>query len=129
LDHFKAVNDADGHAAGDEVLRGAAEAILGGLRQADFVARLGGDEFGLLLRVDDEAAARRVLDRVRGKIPSELTRRGATSVTASAGFRLAHARDPGAPLPSPESLFLEADAALRRAKEEGRDRTVGSADE
>ena len=51
LDHFKRVNDAEGHAAGDRVLVAAGEALRRGLRQSDFVARLGGDEFAVLIRV------------------------------------------------------------------------------
>ncbi|MFC1596789.1 GGDEF domain-containing protein [Planctomycetota bacterium] len=126
LDHFKRVNDTHGHATGDDVLRAAGQVISDGLRQADFVARLGGDEFGLLLLVRDEATARAVLERVRGRLPSELAQRGRPPVTASAGFRLTPPGSPAAPLPSPESLFIAADAALRQAKHDGRDRTVGS---
>ncbi|NQT16788.1 MAG: GGDEF domain-containing protein [Planctomycetes bacterium] len=129
LDHFKRVNDTHGYATGDNVLRAAAEVISESLRQADFVARLGGDEFGLLLRVDDEGTARRVLDRVRGRLAGELPPRGVPSVTASAGFQFIPPRNPAPPLPSPESLFIAADAALRQAKHDGRDRTVGGSTE
>jgi len=126
LDHFKRVNDAHGHAAGDDVLRAAGRVISGGLRQTDFVARLGGDEFGLLLAVPDEAMARAVVDRVRRSLPAGLARHGAHRVTASAGFHVAGAGDATAPLPSPDALFLAADTALAQAKREGRDQTVAS---
>jgi len=126
LDHFKRVNDAHGHAAGDDVLRAAGEVISGGLRQTDYVARLGGDEFGLLVAVRDEAMARAVVDRVRRSVPSGLARRGTHRVTASAGFHVTPAGAPSTPLPCPDALFLAADTALAQAKRRGRDRTVAS---
>ena len=126
LDHFKRINDTHGHAAGDDVLRAAGKVISGSLRESDFVARLGGDEFGLLLSVADEATARAVVDRVRSGLPSGLARRGTHAVNASAGFHLPPSDSRGTPLPSPESLFIDADTALREAKSRGRDRTVGS---
>lgn len=61
LDLLKTVNDRDGHAAGDDYIRRAAQALTVGLRRSDVVARLGGDEFGILLRhCDEDAAAQRV---------------------------------------------------------------------
>jgi diguanylate cyclase len=138
LDHFKRINDALGHAVGDRVLRAAGEAIRRSLRQDDFVARLGGDEFGLLLRVPEQAAAI-VVDRVRLSIAASppaasggptcrrpLNEHGPTPlngpITASAGLVVV---SPGAsPLPSHDALWEIADAAMRRAKREGRDRTV-----
>ncbi|MFH1268593.1 MAG: GGDEF domain-containing protein, partial [Planctomycetota bacterium] len=124
LDHFKHVNDTHGHAAGDAVLQAAGRAISGGLRENDFVARLGGDEFGLLLGVTDEVTARAVVERVRRELPVGLARDGAVVITASAGFCVTPAGDPPSPLPSPDALFVAADAALHQAKREGRDRTA-----
>jgi len=126
LDRFKRINDTHGHAAGDDVLRAAGKVISGSLRESDFVARLGGDEFGLLLSVANEATARAVVDRVRSALPLGLARLGTHTVNASAGFCLPPSDSRGAPLPSPESLFIAADTALREAKSQGRDRTVGS---
>lgn len=128
LDHFKRVNDAHGHAVGDEVLRAAGTVIVGGLRQSDFVARLGGDEFGLLLRVRDEAVARAVIERVRQSLPSGLSRTGTHVVTASAGFAITLPVQSPSPLPSPDALFKAADTALSKAKRQGRDRTVGASE-
>ncbi|HUT90671.1 MAG TPA: GGDEF domain-containing protein [Thermoguttaceae bacterium] len=126
LDHFKRVNDAHGHAAGDEVLRAAGKVISGGLRQTDFVARLGGDEFGLLLTVRDDAMARAVVDRVRRSLPPGLARHGTHQVTASAGYHVTPSRETAPPLPSPDAFFIAADTALGEAKRQGRDRTVAS---
>jgi diguanylate cyclase (GGDEF)-like protein len=121
LDHFKQVNDDFGHAAGDEVLKATASGICEGLRQGDFVARIGGDEFGLLIWVPDPAAARAVIERVRSALPDRLTASGIHRATASAGLACADS----AVLPvNAGALFTQADQALRRAKQEGRDRTI-----
>jgi diguanylate cyclase (GGDEF)-like protein len=128
LDHFKRVNDAHGHAAGDDVLRAAGKVISDGLRESDFVARLGGDEFGLLLYVRDEAMARAVVERVRRSLPSGLSQSGTHDVRASAGFAIAPSGEPISPPPSPDCLFKAADRALSKAKRQGRDRTVGASE-
>ena len=126
LDHFKQVNDRHGHTVGDEVLRAAGRVISGSLRSDDFVARLGGDEFGLLLSLPDRATAAALVERVRSGLPAGLARSPTHVVTTSAGFYLAPAGEAPDPLPSPDSLFVAADTALRKAKRQGRDRTLGS---
>ncbi len=122
LDRFKPVNDSHGHAVGDEVLRAAGEAIRTGLRGDDFVARLGGDEFGLLLTVPDQDTAATVVDRVRESLPRHMARSATHAITASAGFHVVSPNDH----PTAAALTSAADAALRQAKQSGRDRTVGS---
>ncbi len=57
IDGMKALNDRHGHAAGDQVVRQAAETLLGSLRGSDLVGRLGGDEFGVILAQADKDAA------------------------------------------------------------------------
>ncbi|NNG36961.1 sensor domain-containing diguanylate cyclase [Nakamurella aerolata] len=78
LDHLKAVNDSDGHAAGDDHLRTASQALRSAVRPGDQVARLGGDEFGVLLPLAD----RWQLQQVMGALRAALQRAG---VAASIG--------------------------------------------
>lgn len=66
VDGLKAVNDAAGHGAGDELLCRCASLLAGAVRATDLVARIGGDEFGVLLRYTDEDHARRWCERLRG---------------------------------------------------------------
>ncbi len=125
LDHFKRINDAHGHAVGDEVLRVSGRAVRDGLRQDDFMARLGGDEFGLLLWVADADTAATVVDRVRAAVPCRLANSTPQIVAASAGYSVAPSDVTPPYTPSPQALYAAADAALHKAKRQGRDRTVG----
>ena len=84
LDDFKAVNDAHGHAAGDELLCWVVRAAAGVLRPADALGRLGGDEFAAVLPGADQAEAERVAERMR----AALAERIGTAV-GSAAFPLA----------------------------------------
>ncbi len=122
VDNFKHVNDTYGHAAGDAVLRAAADALQQRLRATDELGRLGGDEFGVILSRTDPAAARTVARELVDALRDLRVPVGERSVrvTASAGLRAldpAEARDAGA-------LLAEADMAMYDAKERGRDRLV-----
>src|SRR5689334_8696592 len=68
VDHFKAVNDAGGHAVGDQVLRAVAGHLREHLRAEDLLARVGGDEFAVLLPEADAVAAAAALERARRAI-------------------------------------------------------------
>jgi diguanylate cyclase (GGDEF)-like protein len=70
LDDFKAINDRDGHAAGDRLLAELAAAWHGVLRPADVLARHGGDEFALLLPATSEDGAARVVARLHAAHPA-----------------------------------------------------------
>jgi diguanylate cyclase (GGDEF)-like protein len=76
VDNFKGLNDRDGHAAGDALLREITVAIKANVREIDLVARLGGDEFVVLLPETDEEAARAVVSRVRKCLDDLAARRG-----------------------------------------------------
>ncbi len=70
LDNLKSLNDTQGHAAGDRLLRACAAGWSGAVRETDFVARLGGDEFGVLLPNCTESAAEDVIGRMRQAMPA-----------------------------------------------------------
>lgn len=119
IDHFKAVNDAHGHAAGDQVLREIADAVRDTMRSFDLLYRIGGEEFLLLLPGVDTTEGLAVAERIRSTI--EHRRSAGLTVTISAGVCTAR----GAGLDY-DSVFAKADAALYQAKLEGRNRVVAS---
>lgn len=117
LDHFKQVNDAHGHVAGDIVLRHAAEDIRAQLRPDALLARYGGEEFVALVPVADLPSARRVAERMRRGLEQTVWSDvvpGLMRVTASVGVTLLN---PGESL---EHALARADEALYRAKNGGR---------
>jgi diguanylate cyclase (GGDEF)-like protein len=125
VDHFKRTNDTYGHQAGDDVLVAVVERIQGSCPADATVGRWGGEEFTVLVpgvRSDD--ALRGVAESIRRTVRGERleTRRGALAVTISCGGVLSSGgRDT-------EELVHAADAAMYRAKQTGRDRTVLAGD-
>jgi len=124
LDEFKRFNDTFGHPQGDRCLRQVAALLREAARRAtDVVARFGGEEFALLLPGLDAAAAARLLEPARSKLAElALPHPGSAHgrVTFSAGVAGLRADSPA----DVDALLAEADAALYRAKAQGRDRTV-----
>ncbi len=119
IDHFKAVNDSRGHAAGDAVLKGVGNVLVKVARRTDCVARWGGEEFVVALPQTGEAGARIVAERLRRAIAesSHVVPQGPPmTVTASIGISSAEA-----PWKT-ESLVAAADAAMYAAKQRGRNR-------
>jgi diguanylate cyclase (GGDEF)-like protein len=119
IDHFKRINDTQGHATGDEVLRHVARVMREHLRADALLARYGGEEFVVVLRAADIVVARQVADRLRLSVSHlPLQREGAAplAVTMSVGVALIAAED------SLEQALNRADEALYRAKSAGRDR-------
>lgn len=120
IDGFKAVNDESGHAAGDDVLRAAAERVRSALRVEDVVCRYGGDELVVLLPLADRAGTQAVAERLLQAFRSRDFEAGGRrlAVRVSIGAACGSVRE----YPGPEALLHEADRVLGQAKREGRDR-------
>lgn len=118
LDHFKAVNDDFGHAAGDRVLSVASRTLRRALRQDATLSRYGGEEFVALVPVEEAEAAGRVAERLRAAVEAAPWSAAGVNrvVTASAGVAVA---GNGEDL---DAALGRADAALYRAKRLGRNR-------
>lgn len=118
LDEFKSFNDRYGHQRGDEILRATADAMRNLFRPTDLIARFGGDEFAVLLPSTDINAAYGIGERVRIGINRQVLQgeEPGTGLTVSIGLAQV---TPGDDL---NSLLARADAALYRAKQQGRNR-------
>jgi diguanylate cyclase (GGDEF)-like protein len=117
LDHFKQVNDSYGHRAGDQCLRAVIAPIASELRQGDALGRYGGEEFLVILPGAEMANARVVAERIRRRVEQmpmlvSGVRIGLTLSIGIAAF--------DADVATPEDLIERADAALYRAKSDGR---------
>ncbi|GGA02790.1 tetratricopeptide repeat-containing diguanylate cyclase [Dyella caseinilytica] len=122
LDHFKRINDTHGHAAGDQVLRSAAAIIGRELRPTDLLGRLGGEEFGILISGCSCDQGLEVANRIRNALATTpVTLDSQVTVMVSASLGLACATSSGYML---RLLLIDADAALYRAKEGGRNQVV-----
>ncbi|MGY6536834.1 MAG: GGDEF domain-containing protein [Pararhodobacter sp.] len=119
LDHFKAVNDTLGHAAGDTVLMHVAQALRDSVRSGDLVARTGGDEFVILLHgIVDFAPIRRIAMNLLARLQQPALYRGQPCrVSASLGAVLQHPASEGK---TADKLLAEADRALYLSKNAGR---------
>ena len=116
VDNFKGLNDRDGHAAGDALLRAMTATIKSTVREIDLVARLGGDEFVVLLPETDEEAARAVVGRVRGNLDDLAERRG-WRVTFSVGVVTWTT-----PPRTVDTMIRQADGAMYEVKNTGKNR-------
>ncbi|MEJ5913192.1 GGDEF domain-containing protein [Pseudokineococcus sp. 1T1Z-3] len=130
LDHFKRVNDAHGHAEGDDALVTVTRAVLAGCRPGDLVARIGGEELCVVTVVGGEDDARARAEELREQVRSA----GRTwGLTTSVGIALASGRGAAGQGPQDDSqggrllagLLAAADQRLYEAKEAGRDRVRG----
>jgi diguanylate cyclase (GGDEF)-like protein len=118
LDHFKVINDSLGHSLGDRLLQEVAARLTGCLRAGDTVARLGGDEFTLLLPgVQGPAEAERVASKVLDTLREPYRLEG-RELFATASMGISLYPDDGE---DADTLVRNADAAMYRAKEQGRD--------
>ncbi|MCU0542397.1 MAG: EAL domain-containing protein [Oscillatoriaceae cyanobacterium Prado104] len=129
LDRFKNVNDTLGHAVGDELLQSVARRLINCLRGDDTIARWGGDEFTLLLyNIDSAEDAKKICQRILYSLSSPFEFDGRElNMKASLGVALAPYDGEDA-----ETLLKNADAAMYRAKQQGRNnyqfytRAIGS---
>lgn len=121
LDRFKQINDQAGHAAGDAVLRGVAQALRAALRPGDVLARMGGEEFALIFQdaapEDALPLLERLRDAVRRTVPHPIS--PLRKVTLSGGVAAVQGPD----MAAVEAALSAADTALYAAKEAGRDRS------
>lgn len=121
IDHFKLINDTYGHQVGDQVLADVAKVISSQFREVDTVARYGGEEFAVLLpqstKADAAMAAARALEEIAGH-PFKTLKGRDQKVTVSIGI----AGLPDPMLNTEDRLIQCADAALYRAKQNGRNR-------
>jgi two-component system cell cycle response regulator len=127
IDHFKAVNDGEGlgHHIGDEVLKQVAERIRNSIRNTDLATRPGGEEFIVLMPNTAMKQALEVAERIRAMIettPFTISARdGTLKCTISIGVATIDKHDSGA-----TDILKRADAALYRAKHEGRNRVIAA---
>jgi diguanylate cyclase (GGDEF)-like protein len=117
IDHFKRINDTEGHSTGDEVIRRVAEGLASEMRSGDIVCRYGGEEFCIILPAAPIEAAVAVAERLRRKV--ELPGFARVPVTVSFGVSSSAF---GATKPT--ELIDQADEALYASKEAGRNRVT-----
>jgi diguanylate cyclase (GGDEF)-like protein len=130
IDHFKPYNDAYGHQRGDLCLRQVAEAMAGALQRAgDLLARYGGEEFVAILPAHDLSGAADLAERLRARVEGLAIPTGVSSVSPYITISIGVAITGPGNQARPEELVAAADAALYRAKREGRNRvrTAGPA--
>jgi two-component system cell cycle response regulator len=121
IDHFKTLNDAHGHHAGDAALQAVAQAVRSQLRKTDLAARLGGDEFVVACPHTGPEDAQTFAQRLCASVTTALAPYTASTRVGgiSAGVATTESGDSG-----PDDLLRRADAGLYEAKRKGRDRVV-----
>ncbi|WP_366142618.1 GGDEF domain-containing protein [Acetobacter orientalis] len=121
IDHFKNINDTYGHPGGDRVLKQVAERIQNTVRPSDFLFRYGGEEFLIILTEIDGLAALKIAERLRETIenvPFIMPDETQLTVTASLGVANYDGH------PDPDVLISNADRALYKAKQNGRNQVA-----
>lgn len=121
IDHFKAVNDRYGHAAGDDALRTLVSACGAILRKTDVLARVGGEEFAILAAANTASEAIHLAERIREKVATIRVTVGADTFGFTVSIGVAEALPPEDPV---DQVLPRADAALYEAKRRGRNRIV-----
>jgi diguanylate cyclase (GGDEF)-like protein len=117
LDHFKRINDSQGHPAGDRLIRAVAETLRRRTRTGDSLARLGGDEFAVILPRCGQEEARAAAEAIAAEIRKHDYEEETGGPTVSVGITI-FGDDPRT---SPATVVSQADTAMYAAKDEGRD--------
>ena len=120
LDHFKSINDAHGHDAGDIVLKSFAEILKSNTRKSDICGRLGGEEFLVIITHVEKKNVTLVIERIRKQFEDQKFTAAQHTFSATASFGIAGIR--GTASPDFSDLVTRADAALYSAKHQGRNR-------
>jgi diguanylate cyclase (GGDEF)-like protein len=119
IDHFKAINDQHGHLYGDQALKAAAQCAEQSIRESDMIFRYGGEEFLVLLTGTDLEGAQLLAERIRVNVQNlQPISDRSIQMTVSLGVTKLTAQD------NTDTLFQRIDAALYRAKNEGRNRVI-----
>jgi two-component system cell cycle response regulator len=118
IDHFKRVNDTMGHLVGDTVLRQLGDLLRREVRSVDSVARYGGEEFVITLPETGAQGAMVFAERMRQRIQEQPFGEGGTALSTTVSIGVASFPDPR--IKDPDSFLALADAALYRAKADGR---------
>lgn len=122
IDHFKRINDENGHAAGDSVLRATSALLANGVRSVDVIGRFGGEEFLIFLPEMDRREARETAERLRSLVsntPQPIEEGRTLAVTISIGVSVFPVNGSDS-----RALCAAADRAMYQAKSEGRNRVV-----
>lgn len=122
IDRFKQINDAHGHAHGDEVLKAMAGILVQSVRQEDVLARWGGEEFIVFLPETDRQEAMALAERLRVEIAAMRVPGGTGETAVTASFGIAQAEGHHVTL---DALIASADECLYQAKQQGRNRVAG----
>jgi diguanylate cyclase (GGDEF)-like protein len=125
IDHFKSLNDSYGHPFGDQVLRRIGEILRDSVYETDFVARYGGEEFAILLPRAESAGVLRKAEILRKAVEGEVFELATQQIKTSISIGIAHFPRDGN---TAEEVVRQADGALYRAKETGRNRVVDIAE-
>lgn len=119
IDHFKAVNDSHGHAAGDAVLARVGKILKESFYETDVVGRYGGEEFIILLPRAEVEGVKRKAEALRARVEKENIQAGLQELHVTVSIGLSHYPENGQ---TTEDLIARADEALYHAKETGRNR-------
>jgi diguanylate cyclase (GGDEF)-like protein len=122
LDHFKRINDTHGHLTGDAVLQRTASKLSNALREYDFLGRYGGEEFLAVLPSCNEKGALTIAERLRASVGDEALLSSPTTISVTLSLGVSEWQ----PHMSRHDLLQQADLALYRAKDSGRNRVVAA---